>query len=134
MPVQSARSALRTLSITLGAAVATAAWYGCGGSEPPPEAPTPGPAYRQAIEIICDVDRRAGLSDEEAPLEIGQKRSAWIAEHVEEPDAIYFRTMLSVKGPQEQSRMLRDEARKVGVARCALADSLQRDGTGGISP
>ena len=110
-----------------------AACYGCGGSEPSPEAP-PGPGYRQAIESICDVDRRAALASEEGSLEIGQKRTAWISEHVEDPDGIYFRTLLSVKGPGDQSKMLRDEAQKVGVLRCALADSLQRDGTGGISP
>ena len=118
----------------LFAVIVAAACYGCGGSESPPASAPPSGGYRQAVESMCDVDRRAAIVAAEDPLELGQKRSAWINEHVDDPDGIYFRTMLSVKGPEEQSKMLRDEARKVGLAGCALADSLAKDGTGGISP
>ncbi|KYF69800.1 hypothetical protein BE15_01790 [Sorangium cellulosum] len=106
----------------------------CG---PAPEAKTPasgGQTFPEAVAMMCDVDRLAGLDAEADPISVGQGRSAWLAEHVESPDGIELRTMLSVKGAAEQGGMLRDEARKVGLSRCALADALERDGTGGLSP
>ncbi|WP_437323950.1 hypothetical protein [Sorangium sp. So ce381] len=102
-----------------------------------PEAKAPAPGgqtFSEAVAMMCDVDSRAGLDPEADPISVGQMRSAWIAEHVESPDGIELRTMLSVKGAAEQGAMLRDEARKAGIARCALADSLEADGTGGLSP
>jgi len=109
---------------------------GCAGTPDITKAPAPegGQSYAQALEAMCDVDRRAGLSSEEDPITIGQRRSAWIADHVENPDGIYLRTMISVKGPEEQAVAMRAEARKVGIGRCALADAIERDGAGGISP
>ncbi|WP_438038449.1 hypothetical protein [Sorangium sp. So ce128] len=102
-----------------------------------PEAKVPAPGgqtFPEAVAMMCDVDRRAGLDPEADPISVGQMRSAWIAEHVESPDGIELRTMLSVKGAAEQGAMLREEAKKTGLARCALADSLEADGTGGLSP
>ncbi|WP_437851304.1 hypothetical protein [Sorangium sp. So ce363] len=102
-----------------------------------PEAKVPAPGgqtFPEAVAMMCDVDRRAGLDPEADPISVGQMRSAWIGEHVESPDGIELRTMLSVKGAAEQGAMLREEAKKTGLARCALADSLEADGTGGLSP
>jgi hypothetical protein len=42
--------------------------------------------------------------------------------------------VLSVKGAGEQAKMLREQARMLGVPRCALADALERTGMGGLSP
>ncbi|WP_437808443.1 hypothetical protein [Sorangium sp. So ce1078] len=106
----------------------------CG---PAPEANAPAPGGQtlpEAVTMMCDVDRRAGLDPEADPISVGQMRSAWIAEHVTNPDGIELRTMLSVKGAAEQGAMLRAEAKKTGLARCALADTLEEDGTGGLSP
>ncbi|WP_437765497.1 hypothetical protein WMF27_29630 [Sorangium sp. So ce281] len=107
------------------------------GCSQAPEAKAPAPGgqtFPESIAMMCDVDRRAGLDAEADPISVGQMRSAWIAEHVESPDGIELRTVLSVKGAAEQGAMLREEARKAGLARCALADSLEADGTGGLSP
>ncbi|WP_437523042.1 hypothetical protein WME79_33165 [Sorangium sp. So ce726] len=104
-------------------------------SAPEAKAPAPGgQTFPEAVAMMCDVDRRAGLDPEADPISVGQMRSAWITEHVESPDGIELRTMLSVKGAAEQGAMLREEAKKAGLARCALADSLEADGTGGLSP
>ncbi|XXX73743.1 hypothetical protein WMF30_39475 [Sorangium sp. So ce134] len=106
----------------------------CG---PAPEANAPaagGQTFPEAVAAMCEVDRRAGLDPEADPISVGQMRSAWIAEHVTNPDGIELRTMLSVKGAAEQGTMLREEAKKAGLARCALADTLEKDGTGGLSP
>ncbi|WP_438032308.1 hypothetical protein [Sorangium sp. So ce204] len=104
-------------------------------SAPEAKAPAPGgQTFPEAVAMMCDVDTRAGLDPEADPISVGQMRSAWIGEHVESPDGIELRTMLSVKGAAEQGAMLREEAKKAGLARCALADSLEADGTGGLSP
>lgn len=108
----------------------------CGGpaSEAPPPSSAGKQSFAEAIRMICDVDRMAGLSADEDPLGIGQKRTDWIAEHVENADGIYLRTVLSVKGPEEQAKDLRAEAGKLGLGGCALADSIEQHAAGGLSP
>lgn len=84
--------------------------------------------------MICDVDRLASIAGEDNPLGVGVQRTAWIAEHVDNPDAIELRTLMSVKDAGAQAKMLREQAAAAGVARCALADSMERSGMGGLSP
>lgn len=88
----------------------------------------------KAITMMCDVDRLAGVSADNDPLGAGQKRTAWITEHVDNPDAIELRTLMSVKAPAEQARMLRERGKDAGVSRCALADALETATEGGLSP
>jgi hypothetical protein len=104
-------------------------------SQPEPQAPpSGGQTFPEAVAMICDVDTLAGLSGEADPLGIGQSRTDWISQRVDNPDAIELRTLLSVKGATEQGGMLRDRAKQVGLKSCTLADSLEKDGTGGLSP
>ena len=84
--------------------------------------------------MICDVDQLSGLSPQEDVLAVGQKRSDWLEDHVENPEGIYLRTVLSVKPAEEQATEMRSQAQKIGLARCALADSIEGTGTGGLSP
>jgi hypothetical protein len=105
------------------------------GCAPQPKVPCPEEkAFAAAVSQMCDVDRQAGLSADADPIGVGAKRTAWIAEHVDNPDAIELRVYLGVKGAGDQAVMLRDKARELGVRSCALADSLARTGEGGISP
>jgi hypothetical protein len=101
---------------------------GCGASSGPAKPPEPKPeqSYEEAISLICDVDRRAGLDPASDPIDVGQKRSDWLADHVKNPDAIYLRTMLSVQSERQQGQALRSEAKGCGVRTCALADSLEQ--------
>lgn len=99
--------------------------------KPPADACQP---FAAAVGMICDVDRLGAIAADADPLAAGPKRSAWIAQHVDNPDAIELRTLMSVKGAGEQAKMLREHAKEVGVARCALADSLEHTGMGGLSP
>ena len=39
-----------------------------------------------------------------------------------------------MKGPADQARLLRSQAKDCGVSTCALADSLEKGGEGGIAP
>jgi hypothetical protein len=118
---------MRTLALALPLLAAACA--------PVPEAKAPsGQTFPAAVSLICDVDHLAGLAGDADPLGAGAKRTAWIADHVDNPDAIELRTLMSVKGPADQARMLRDRAKEAGVARCALADALEKGDTGGLSP
>jgi len=83
---------------------------------------------------MCDVDRLAGLSADEDPLGIGGRRTAWLADRIDNPDGIELKTYLSVKGAADQARMLRQSAKEAGLARCALAESLDTQQSGGLSP
>ena len=49
-------------------------------------------------------------------------------------DAIELRVLISVKEPAEQARMLREQAKEVGLKTCALADTLEKSSGGGIAP
>lgn len=105
------------------------------GPMPDAKAPAPtGQTFPQAVAMMCDVDKLAGTSADADPLGVGQKRSEWLGEHVENPDGIELRTLLSVKGAAEQGQMLRAKAKTVGLPACALADALEKDGAGGLSP
>jgi len=91
-------------------------------------------AFAAALGRMCDVDRQAGLLGDADPLGLGAKRTAWITEHVDHPDIIELRVLLSVKDAPEQARMLRDRVKDAGLPGCALADDLARSGEGGLSP
>lgn len=91
------------------------------------------PGFQKAVAMMCDVDRLGAISAD-APLGAGLERTAWITEHVADPDAIELRTLMSVKDAATQAKMLRASARDAGVPQCALADSLERTGAGGLAP
>ena len=97
----------------------------CAATPAPTTVSSTGQTFPQAFTLICDVDCLASLSVADDPLGAGAKRTAWLGEHVDNPDGIELRTVLSVKGAGEQARMLRDQARMLGVPGCALADALE---------
>jgi hypothetical protein len=98
----------------------------------PPRAP--GQCYADALAVMCDVDHLAGVDPDADPITVGQKRTEWIEGHAENPDSIELRVLMSVKGASEQATMLRAQARQAGIASCALADSMEKLGGGGLSP
>jgi hypothetical protein len=86
------------------------------------------------MKMLCNVDQLAGLSPGEDLLEIGRKRTAWLADEVDNGDFIEFRTLVSVKSPEEQSSKIRTKAKEVGIEACPLADSITAEPTGAIVP
>lgn len=100
-------------------------------AKPPP---APAQPFPQAITMMCDVDRLGAITPEGEALGPGGKRTAWIADHVDNPEAIELRTQMSVKGAAEQGKMLRARAEEAGVKGCALADALEQSGAGGLAP
>jgi hypothetical protein len=129
------RRHLRALRLAPLALLALLA-LGCGASQPAPEPPpaTTGQSFPQAMNLLCNVDKLANLTTEEDPFAIGQQRSAWLAERIENPDGIEFRTIVSVKGPDEQAKAIRKKAKEVGVDPCPLADAIEASPTGGLAP
>ncbi len=105
-----------------------------GCTTPEPRAPTQDKALAGAIQLICDVDRLAGVDADKDLLDAGARRSAYLDEHDTSPDGIELRTLLSVKGATDQAKMLRERAREVCNTGCALADTLDRTGMGGLTP
>ena len=117
-------------------AVAATLLSGCTYDTPAPKTPdTSGQSYAEALGAMCDVDKLAAIAPDEDPLSLGRKRTEWIQQNVVNADGIYLRTWLSVRGPGDQASALRDEAKKeAGLATCALADDLEKNGLGGLSP
>ena len=98
-------------------------------ARPEPEEPEyRGQSYREALATMCDADRLARLENEADPLEKGQKREDWLNERIENPEAIYFRTLLKVQGPAEKSASLRSEAKASGLPTCRLAETIATEG------
>lgn len=106
----------------------------CGAVPAAQAPPAGGQSFPQALTMICDVDRLAGVVAEADALGAGGKRTAWLSDHVDNPDAIELKTLMSVKGPPEQAKMLRARATEAGVTKCALADVLEKSELGGLSP
>lgn len=99
-------------------------------AEPPPSVGLSGQTYKQAVETICAVDTLAQIAAPDDPVSVDVDRFAWLEEHVDNPEGIYLRTVLSVKTPKDRACLLRDAVREVGLPRCALADTeSQRDGS-----
>ena len=101
------------------------------GPQSAPETPVNdgGQPFREAIQLICEVDQRASLTAIDDPLELGQRRTDFLNERVKNPDAIEFRTLISVRSEREQAAALRSEAKKAGFPRCPLADSIESTAT-----
>lgn len=84
--------------------------------------------------MLCNVDQLAKLSPEDDLLEIGRKRSAWLSDEVDNGEFSEFRTLVSVKGPEEQVSKIRSRAKECGIEKCALADSIEKEPTGVLVP
>lgn len=108
----------------------------CAAQNPAPVAPGPSSkhSFPEAMKMLCNVDQLAKLSPEEDLLEIGRKRSAWLSDEVDNGDFSEFRTLVSVKAPEEQVVKIRSKAKEVGIDKCPLADSIEKEPTGVLVP
>jgi len=108
----------------------------CAAEKTVPVAPGPTSkhSFSEAMKMLCDVDQLAKLSPEDDLLEIGRKRSAWLTDEVDNGDFSEFRTLVSIKGPEEQAAKIRSRAKECGIETCALADSIEKEPTGVLVP
>jgi len=102
----------------------------CAGPEiDPANVPDNGQTYRDAVTTMCGVDETIGVGSDTDVLELADRRHEYLEGHVKHPDGIYFYTLFRTQGPKEQAQALRKEAKDVGLARCALADTLAAEGS-----
>ena len=94
----------------------------------PANVPDNGQTYRDAIRTLCGVDEAVGVSSDTDILDVADRRHEYLTAHVKHPDGIYFYTLFRTQGPKEQSAGLQKEAKGLGLARCALADTLAAEG------
>jgi hypothetical protein len=100
----------------------------CGGSNQPAKGGTAAgstQSMKEVTELICDVDRRAGLVADGDPVEAESSRHDYLTEHITNPDGIYFYTLLRAKDPKEAAKMLADQAKEMGFSKCKRAESLE---------
>ena len=83
--------------------------------------------FRTALQLMCEVDQRAGLAGIIDPVELTRQREDWLIEHIENPDGIYLLTMWRMQGPAEQAATLLERTRTEGLATCPLASTLQAE-------
>ena len=105
---------------------------GCAASEPKVACPEK-EAHDLAVKTICFVDEHIARTEGEEPLERSRRRSQWLDEAAN-PEAIYLKTLLSVKPSSEQSRTLREEAQSAKLASCPLADEIERSELHALAP
>jgi hypothetical protein len=108
----------------------------CGGEQPAPATPvqTSKHSFPEAMKMLCNVDQLANLNADDDPLAVGRNRTAWLSDQVDNGDFIEFRTLVSVKGPEEQVQKIRAKAKEVGVTPCPVADSIEANPTGVLIP
>ena len=99
---------------------------GCARASADPAAPAQtGQSYEEAIQLICEVDQRAGIDGDADPIDASVHRWDFIRAEVKNPDGIYFRTLLEAADPAKQAAMLQCEAESCGLPTCQLAESFE---------
>jgi hypothetical protein len=89
-------------------------------------APPASEAYRQDIARLCDVVARSGADQ----LLAGQRMltvATWLAEHLETQDAHDYLIRIQPLTGEPKAAALEAEARRVGIASCALAAEWRTD-------
>jgi hypothetical protein len=100
----------------------------CGGSGKPAENSASAgskQSMKEVTELICQVDRRAGIAEDTNPVEAESNRHDYLTEQITNPDGIYFYTLLRVKDPKEAAKMLSNQAKEMGLQKCERAMALQ---------
>lgn len=77
--------------------------------------------YRQAWEVICHAERRAGIDPALPRSERGNRVAGWLVENLKNKEARYWLIRFGdTKEEAERRAMLRAEAKKVGITSCPL--------------
>jgi hypothetical protein len=104
----------------LGVIAALGATLGAGcqrGTEP---AAPPSDLYRQDIARLCDVVAASG-ADQRTDNDRAYTIATWLAAHLETQEARDYLVRIAPITGEPKAEALETEARRVGLARCALA-------------
>lgn len=102
----------------------------CASGQEAARSPHEGQTFREAVQLICDVDARAGIADADDELIVEETRVAWLSEQISNPDGIELHTLVRAKAPGEAAELLRGASKQVELASCPLAESLGALGAG----
>jgi len=80
------------------------------------------------MDVICNVDTHAEVTHTLDPLEVSQRRSDYLADHVKHPEVIYERTLWRVQPAEKRAELMRKQAQKAGMVRRLYADEIEREG------
>lgn len=89
---------------------------------PPPALGPSGQSYCEAVEVICDVDARAGVAPDDVVM-ADQARFSYLQAHVDNPQGVYLRTILGASTSAERAHILVEAQEEAGLDRCAFAES-----------
>jgi hypothetical protein len=85
----------------------------------------PEQTYRQAWEVICHAEQRAGIAPALPRMERGNRVAGWLVEHLKNKEARYWLIRFGdTKEEAERRAMLRAEAKKAGITSCPLEGLL----------
>lgn len=105
----------------------TSAVAACGPSSGEPQPPDPNEQpYPTAIQMMCEVDKRAQVDTEDV-LDVHNQRDDWMKKNVMNPDAIEFMTLISVESMGNKADSLQKQATKTGLASCPLAEAWKKE-------
>jgi len=115
--VQSAPAMQRIacLFACLGLGLAAGCQRGTGSAAPPVSAP-----YRSDIENLCNAVARSG-ADQLPPGEHALAVASWLAAHLQTEEAHAYVARIQPLTGEPKAAALEAEARRVGLAGCALA-------------
>ena len=82
-------------------------------------------SMREVTEMICDVDKHAGVTSETDPVEAESNRHDYLSEHITNPDGIYFYTLLRAKDPNEAAKFLANQASEMKLSKCDRVATLE---------
>lgn len=99
---------------------------GCSAEKPEPKPPPSGQSFEAAMELVCNVDRHIGVTDESDPLELDQKRSDFLQSRIKNPDVIYHQTLWRVQSNLQRSKTIRDLSCQAELSECPYADALEQ--------
>jgi hypothetical protein len=78
-------------------------------------------SYKSDVEKVCDAEHASGIS----AAGNGAALIAWLGKNVATPEGVVLINELATKGPRDRAVQLRNEARKLSMAACPLADTFE---------
>jgi len=81
-------------------------------------------SYKKDLATICDAPNQAAITATD-PSERVTLLAAWIDQRIKTDEARNLFSALANASPNDKSTMLREEAKKNGIASCPLADVFE---------
>lgn len=107
--------------------LAMVAVVACSAEKTAPKNEPPGQSFEAAMQLVCNVDEYIEAASDADPLDLDQRRSDYLQQHVKNPDVIYHQTLWRVQSSSERSKTIRDLSKQAKLQQCPYADALASD-------